>query len=570
MRETLAVVAAVVAYAHASAAAATWDSVDLAELDDRTSVFALSGEAGEEYGLIDHGVESSDLGERANPIAANPAPRDFFKLPNTRLAGHILSCNGVFEAAIPTGDLKMCGDTCTACPLCRGFVHSDQGNGKCEWKSEVPSDECLPPSCKQDSYAKCPKGRWSDGSTTSAQCFQSPRGFSRIPGTCACPTSGTDIACNSGSALYIPNKANNSYNLQECADMCRTCANGALKCTGFIRGVPTDQPGAECRFKSVVSAADAVNNLEDMYIVCPPGTWSDGTFTQCKPAPKNYKVLINKDAGNDINCHFGSAFMEYGDDGNLTACADTCNKCVEGASKCIGFIRREDGKCNFKGATADGVTGESTTFASTASEDRDAYVKCPDNKWSDGTMNTCTYPDDWKVHVVTGSGDECQCNNKPVNDRRFSSATFTFDVLSGKLPMFLSSKPEIVSPCADSNSTDCAGKSDNTTRTSGAGALPTKVRITADSNDAWCMKSFCISSAKLGKKWVHKTPQWLNPGAPDDGKCLPATSTAPNNNWGWCRFVAGGVNSNMTNCNNYNSFSNAYWEIEVEEGSGAC
>merc|ERR1711918_231603 len=142
-----------------------------------------------------------------------------------------------------------------------------------------------------------------------------------------------------------------------------------------------------------------------------------------------------------------------------------------GEAKCIGFIRREDQTCNFK-TSATPLEGDNIAFASEPHEDRDAYYKREDHLWNDGTMNQCEYPQDWKVKVISGDADTCQCLSRPVEDKRFTSATWTFDVWSDALPVFISSKPQIHAPCPMANSPDCLGKSDTSLRTSGAGGVP--------------------------------------------------------------------------------------------------
>jgi len=511
-------------------------------------------------------VELMELGEGGNPVAANPPPRDFYKIPNMRMASAMLSCEGVDALKVPTGNLNACARVCQKCPLCKAFVHTDFNNGECLFKTAKPIDECLPGACETnaDSYMKCPKSTWSDGTTTDDRCSQSPRGFAKWIGQCACATGGADLACNSGQVLLVPE----NDNLQECATMCKSCAIGADKCVGFVRERPVGQNATACRFKSVINPTEGVNEFEDLYGICPPGYWSDGTFSECKLAPLNYAPTFNTDGGNDISCE-GSTFHNHGDKGDLNDCAKICDKCSAGTAVCIGFIRREDQTCNFKGDKP--AFGQAMTkFGSIESKTRDMYTKCPLGKVNDGTQDRCMYPDDWQTRAETGSGDQCTCLGRPVGDLRYSSATYTFNVFSDRLPMFLSSKPQIHAPCQDEDDDSCSGKTDGSLRTSGAGAVPTKVRITASSNDAWCMARFCISSESLGKRWVYDKPTFLNPGAPDNGRCLPASANVPNNNWGWCRYIAPGITSNMTNCNSYHTFENSFWEVDLTEEDGDC
>lgn len=319
-----------------------------------------------------------------------------------------------------------------------------------------------------------------------------------------------------------------------------------------------------CTFKSDTNGP--VNKNEDLYTRATNGTWSDGTMEEGKPAPPNYYLEVNKAGGLDLNCNAGSPFYEYGDDGNLTQCAKICDECKVGVTKCMGFVRDSaDKKCHFK------TEDDNNKFGGEPSRTADAYHMCAKGRFSPGTVEKCLRPDDWTLSVQSGGADDCTCEGRSVGDKRYSSATFKFDFMSGDVPMFLSSKPQVMAPCR--NSTDCGKAKDLSFRTSGAGGDPTSVRITVDSTDAWCLKRFSLKSDKLRKRWVAATektsdiastlPVWINPGMTDDGQCLPPTTAMPANNWGWCRWVAPGQSSNSTVCHTSGTPENAYWVIEL-------
>jgi len=519
--------------------------------------------------------ENEDMGEgmldraTGNPVAESPAPHDYYKLSNMRQGGAMVLCDGRYSHEVPTGNLQQCADACTNCKgLCKGFVHTDAGNGKCLWKSQAPGDTCSPPTCNQDSYAPCPPGRWSDGISTNAACYAAPPGYSKKKGNANCDTGGTDIACNDGSATL----ETTGRNLEQCASLCNTCAVSSATCVGFSV-FPIAANATSCRFKSVIPASVAVSKTEDLYTKCPPGTWSNGLMGTCKQGPRNYVPIIGKDGGMDIDCNGGLKYEMFKNaDGNITLedCAKTCDDCRVGTKVCAGFIRREDDKCNFKTLQGpDPMTGQTIDFATIPSSTRDAYRKCPGNKFSDGS-SACQYPDDWKTTVVTGGDTDCQCNSKPVDNRRLSSATWTFDIFSDVIAMFVASKPHVVAPCPNASQARCGLANDTSFRTSAAGGIPTKVRITANQNDGWCMKEFCVQSAKLGKKWSFQGPAWMNPGDSDDGACLPPTVADPHSNWGWCRYLAPNVISSATNCNTFKTHQEAFWEYSLTEGDGAC
>jgi len=531
-------------------------------------------------GLVSEGLSDTfardvgeNVGETANPVAAYPPPRDFYKVPNMYTADNMHECGGTMGMACPTGNLQSCAVVCGNCPLCTAFVHNDEPfmgqttGGWCSWQTVVPADPCTAPTCNRDSYARCPSGKWSDGISADARCFSAPHEYVKTIGTASCDTAGTNINCNSGTAvLEVPDR-----NLETCATMCKSCAIGDVQCIGFARSTTTNADGNEtdvCTFKSSVMVGTTpapVNMNEDLYTFVQNGTWSDGTFTEGKPAPPNFHLEAYREGGTDINCNAGSSFLEYGADGNITQCALVCKSCKVGLKTCVGFIRDSaDKKCHFK------TDGGDVEFGSTHSSTADAYHACSKGMFSEGIEGNCMRPDDWIITVETGSGDDCTCEGRSVADRRFSSATFTFDVVSGDVPMFISSKPQIVAPC--SNST-CGKTSDVSLRTSGAGYEPTAIRITADSTDAWCMKSVELTSAKLGKTWTAATdltrdyssrlPLWINPGMTDNGQCLPPTTAQPDNNWGWCRWIGPGLTSNSTVCNTAGNPTNAFWYVDL-------
>merc|ERR1711998_607542 len=116
-------------------------------------------------------VEAEELvdyeGEEGNPVVPNPLPRDYYILPNTRQGGGDLECQGQLSMPVPTGNLLACAESCNDCHMCKGWVYDDASGGKGKWKNVVPEDPCMPPECNQDSYAKCPRGRWSDGLSSS-------------------------------------------------------------------------------------------------------------------------------------------------------------------------------------------------------------------------------------------------------------------------------------------------------------------------------------------------------------------------------------------------------------------
>jgi hypothetical protein len=188
--------------------------------------------------------------------------------------------------------------------------------------------------------------------------------------------------------------------------------------------------------------------------------------------------------------------------------------------------------------------------------------------------------------VSTGSDVDCTCQGRSVEDRRFTDAEWTFDVVDGGGVSLFGDKPKIDGPCPLTAAKTCPSEyvGDAEERTATAGKVPAKVRITVNKHDDWCMKTFCISSKVLGKKWVATATnaeglgqaQWMNPGVAKDGDCKPNTVQSPNNNWGWCRFISKGKASDKDSCNTYNDwgtashYDKAFWEYELEEQDGEC
>lgn len=507
-----------------------------------------------------------------SPVIPMPAPRDFYKLPNKYKTANDVTCDGLMAIPIAQGDLNKCAKICKKCDQCTGFVDDGDG-GKCAYKSLTIDEDCLSSNnCNKDGYQKCPPGKWSDGLTTDSQCFVSPLGYRRQYGNGPVTSGTTDMNCNNGAATQVVS----DYNLQTCATTCSGCAVGADKCVGFIRSQPDDgSTGAKCTFKSSMPETAKVKANEDAYRACGAKTWSDGMMEKCGVAPGSYKTKINFKGGNPINCHNGAAEMRYPASGDLNVCGKACHQCTEGTRKCDGFIRRE-GKCYFMSNTKAPTADNNIVFGSVASAGADAYTQCPNYLTSDGSETKCTFPDDWVAKVTTGSGTDCTCNARSVNTRRFSNSKWTFQLFDqNSVPLFLSGKPEVDAPCANEKDTKCHGAFDFSGRTSSAGTTPKKVRITTDANDDWCMKDFCIASKKLQRHWrttVTKTQaQYLNPGVTADGTCLPRSTHFPKNNWGWCRFVAGGVQASMSTCNVYNDYKKAYWEFDLDAGAfGDC
>jgi len=520
---------------------------------------------------LDSALATEELVQvEGSPVIPNPAPRDYYKIPDKYKTGNDVMCNSLIAVPIAAGNLNECAKQCTACDVCTGFV-DDSDVGACAFKSQEMDEDCVSPKCNKDGYGKCPDGKWSDGFSTNKACYQAPLGYSRQQGFGPVSGGGTDMTCNNGAATLRVD----DYDLQKCADICATCAVGASTCAGFVRSMPDDgSAGAICTFKSELPTGMAVKSTEDAYHKCGPGLWSDGLMGMCSKAPNNYVTKINYSGGNPIQCS-GKEFMLYDAEGDLNACGKVCSGCTQGTRGCDGFVR-QGGKCHFMSNTKDPAQANNIEFGSVPQVGADAYSKCGDNMASDGTESKCQWPADWLVKVSTGGASDCKCNDRSVNDRRFSQAKWTFDIFdSNNIPLFLSGKPEVQAPCANSEDKKCAMAQDAGLRTSSAGGLPTKVRITADSNDDWCMKSFCIQSKTMNKHWrtviTSTTPQYFNPGVAADGTCLPASVNYPNNNWGWCRYVAGGVQATMSTCNVYNDYRKAYWELELGEGQwGSC
>ena len=497
----------------------------------------------------------------------DPAPRDFYKVKDKWQPGNTLICNGLSAQPIAIGNLNACANACKKCgPICKGFV-DDSDNGVCVFKSVNINTECLGANCNKDGYMKCPPGMWSDGLGTNSACHTPAMGFTREVGEGPLPQGGVDLACNNGeTTLLVPD-----YDLSKCANMCRSCTG----CKAFVRSAIVDpktsdvKPGMVCRFKKTFLEGTRFKSSEDAYRMCAPGEWNTGMMGKCGKAPTNFAVQFGAEGGNSIGCNGGAVTMSPGKGNNLDDCGKVCHKCKDGTRTCDGFVVK-NGLCHFMTMTGKKAFGGKKNPAAIA------YRKCPSHQTSTGSDAVCQFANDFNITVSTGGDADCACKGRDVQDRRFSTAKWKFDIMDAQeVPLFLKGAPMIDSPCTSKTDTNCKSVS-AVNQTAMAGTTPKYVKITTDKNDDWCMKKLCIDSKILKKRWTLKEnkAQYMNPGVEKDGACAPSTTAFPNNNWGWCRFIsgttAGTTKSNMKNCNTANDYKKAFWQYELEESDGTC
>jgi len=516
-------------------------------------------------------------GVKASPVKANPAPRDYYKVADRFRPDNEILCGGLVAMPIAAGNLEACAVACTKCgDICRGFV-DDGDAGKCVFKSASINAKCEGKKCHKDGYEKCPQGTWSDGFANKTSCFPAAFGFQRRVGAGPWPAGGTNLACNKGEiSLELP-----SNDLGKCASMCRGCNIGGAQCTAFVRTQATTGKGSVCTFKSLFTTLDKVGSSMEAYQSCRAGEWADGLNTGCYPGPVNYAAQFGKKGGNAINCVDGSLdSMALEKDKDLNKCASVCTKCMVGTKTCNGFVFAGN-RCHFKSASSTSDDNVVKILGGKKNVGAVTYKRCGAHQFASGSDATCGLPKDYQITVSTGTKGACTCNEKSVREKRFSSSKWTFDVLDAQeVPLFLKDKPFIAAPCTSASDANCK-RAVSANFTAGAGSTPKWVKISADKDDAWCMKTFCLASVTLKKRWVPKKPQgnwkgqlFMNTGLTKDGSCAPTTTSFPNNNWGWCRFIsatdAQTTQATMSTCNEYQDYKKAFWQLELVEEDGDC
>merc|ERR1711871_909239 len=511
------------------------------------------------------------------PPKANPAPLDFYKVPGKILNGAGVTCAGLMALPIAKGNLEACARTCRKCKLCKGFIDDGDG-GVCSFKSSKIHETCMGDRCTKDGYMKCPSGTWSDGVSTDPTCSKAAFGFRRELGTGPWVPGGTSLACNKGeTTLQVPDN-----DLSKCANMCRNCNIGGSQCEAFVRTQSKSGKGSACTFKSLFVTGTKVGSGAEAYRTCPAGKWADGLSTKCTPAPVGYAVAFGKDGGNTLKCNSGRKFMKIPRNGDLNVCAKVCNKCMVGIKTCNGFVIK-NGKCHFMTASTTSKDKVNKVLGGKVNFQAATYFRCPGHQVSSGSDAVCSFPNDFQITVSTGKEGSCTCNERDVGNKRLSSSKWTFDVLDAQdVPLFVKEKPFIQAPCADENDKNCL-RAVSANFTAEAGANPKAVRISVDKDDDWCMKTFCIHSPTLKKRWVPKKPQpnfgfngglYMNPGVTEGGSCAPQTTAFPNNNWGWCRFISATdsktTQASMNTCNTVQDYKRAFWQLALVEEKGDC
>lgn len=154
----------------------------------------------------------------------------------------------------------------------------------------------------------------------------------------------------------------------------------------------------------------------------------------------------------------------------------------------------------------------------------------------------CAPPSDFVGYVSTGKAGEdddypmgCTCDDKEVG-RAFPSRSGWFFNFRDAQDMPVFSTQSFATPCL--NATCPVDMPFDEPPGFSKGFDPKSVSITTDGNDAWCMSRICVASASLGKRWVWKGMQWMNPGSGrGNASAMPVDYQCANVPWADAQLV---------------------------------